>query len=189
MQRVRQFEARRLGRSAAIALVTTLAPVAAAEAQDSTISRIEAIERQIGGLQSELRRLKSELGGTKQQLRQSRSEAQRAQDELREAREAEAARMHQGALSPATSPSQAAKPEASTQAAVAVPAESTGVKVSMPKGRPTIATADGRASLAIGGLVQFDMGGYFQHPNQNTQFPHLNDGVNLRRGRIYFVGK
>jgi phosphate-selective porin OprO/OprP len=57
----------------------------------------------------------------------------------------------------------------------------------MPGGRPTIATADNRASLAIGGLVQFDVGGYFQNPN--PQFPQLNDGVNLRRGRIYFVGK
>jgi len=37
--------------------------------------------------------------------------------------------------------------------------------------------------------MQFDMGGYFQNPNKNTQFPELNDGVNLRRGRLYFVGK
>src|SRR5258705_8851648 len=138
MQRFWQFQARRLGRSAAIAFVTALAPIAVAEAQDSTINRIEAIERQIGGLQGELRRLKSELGETKQQLRQSRSEAQRAQNELREAREA-AARTHRGAPSPATTPSQAAKPEPSTQAAVAVAAESAGVKVSMPEGRPTIA--------------------------------------------------
>src|SRR6266481_8483545 len=87
MQRVRQFEARRLGRSAAIAFVTALAPIAAAEAQDSTIIRIEAIERQIGGLQSELRRLKSELGEAKQQLRQSRSEAQSAQEELKRSRD------------------------------------------------------------------------------------------------------
>src|SRR6266436_4749269 len=195
-----RYRSRKCGAVAAFSLFCAALLPAAADAQDSTINRIEALERQIGGLksefgrqigglQSELRRLKSELGETKQQLRQSRSEAQRAQDELREAREAETARMHQGALSPATSPSQAAKPEASTQAAVAVPAESTGVKVSMPKGRPTIATADGRASLAIGGLVQFDMGGYFQHVNQNTEFPHLNNGVNLRRGRLYFVGK
>jgi phosphate-selective porin OprO and OprP len=193
MQRFWQFQARRLGRSAAATLVIALAPIAVAEAQDSTINRIEAIERQIGGLQSELRRLKSELGETKQQLRQSRSEAQRAQNELREARDA-AERTHRGAPSPATAPSQAAKPEpstqtASTQPAVAAPTESTGVKVSMPEGRPTIATADGRASLAIGGLVQFDMGGYFQHVNQNTEFPHLNNGVNLRRGRLYFVGR
>ena len=59
----------------------------------------------------------------------------------------------------------------------------------MPEGRPTIATTDGRLSLAIGGLMQFDMGGYFQNPNPNTQFPKLNNGFNLRRGRLYFVGK
>src|SRR5882672_3833261 len=66
---------------------------------------------------------------------------------------------------------------------------SEAVEVSMPEGRPTVATTDGRLSLAIGGLMQFDMGGYFQNPNKNTQFPELNDGVNLRRGRLFFVGK
>src|SRR6266436_4656609 len=85
------------------AVYAAILPVVA-NAQDPAIDRIEAIERQIRGLQGELQRLKSELGEAKQQLRQSRSEAQRAQDQLREAREAEAARMHQGALSPATSP-------------------------------------------------------------------------------------
>ena len=46
----------------------------------------------------------------------------------------------------------------------------------MPGGRLTIATADGRASLSIGGLKQFDMSGYFQYPNPNTQFPQLDSG-------------
>jgi len=76
--------------------------------------------------------------------------------------------------------------------AVAAPsaaAGSAGVKVSMPEGRPIIATADGRASLAIGGLVQFFIGGYFQNPNPNTQIPRLNNGVNLRRSRLFFVGQ
>jgi phosphate-selective porin OprO/OprP len=165
---------------------------AVADAEDSAINRIEAIERQIRGLQGELQHLKSELGEAKQQLRQSRSETQRTQDQLREAREA-AERARQDALRAATAETQAAQAAAQAQEAAAAPpatsAGSAGVKVSMPEGRPTIATADGRASLAIGGFVQFDMGGYFQHPNQNTQFPHLNDGVNLRRGRLYFVGK
>ena len=59
----------------------------------------------------------------------------------------------------------------------------------MPNGRPTITSSDGRASFAIGMQVQFDMGGYFQSPYRSTQYPNLNNGVNLRRGRIYFVGK
>src|SRR6266853_65035 len=121
MQGAWRFQERRLRKSAAIVLATAITPVAAAEAQGIAIERIEAIERQIGGLQSELRRLKSELGEAKQQLRQSRSEAQSAQEELRDAREA-AARTHRGALSFATAPSQAAKPEASTQTASTQPA-------------------------------------------------------------------
>jgi phosphate-selective porin OprO and OprP len=172
------------------AVCAAILPVVA-EAQDPAIDRIEAIERQIRGLQSELQHLKSELGEAKQQLRQSCSEAQRAQGELREARQA-TERERQHALKAATA-TRSAQAAAQTQAAAAAPPAaavgSEGVKVSMPEGRPTIATADGRLSLAIGGFLQLDSGGYFQNPNQNTQFPQLNNGINLRRGRLYFVGK
>jgi phosphate-selective porin OprO/OprP len=63
------------------------------------------------------------------------------------------------------------------------------MEVGFPGGRPTIATSDGRMSFAIGTQTQFDMGTYFQNPNSNTQFPNLNYGVNLRRGRIFFVAR
>src|SRR3984893_18723958 len=172
------------------ALCAAFLPVVA-DAQDPAIDRIEAIERQIRGLQGELQHLKSELGEAKQQLRQSQSDAQRAREELREAHGA-AERARRDALRAATAEAQAAQAAAQAQAAAAAPpaaAESAGVKVSMPEGRPTIATADDRLSFAMGGLVPFDMGGYFQNPNPNTQFPRLNDGVNLRRGRLYFIGK
>ncbi len=178
-------------RGALVALCVAMIP-AAADAQNASIDRIEAIERQIRGLQGELQQLKSELGEAKQQLRQSRSEAQRSKEELRQARKA-AAQAQEDSQRAATAKSQARQAAAQAKAAAAAPppaaAASEGVKLSMPGGRPTIASADGRASLAIGGFVQFDMGGYFQRPNQNTQFPRLNDGVNLRRGRLYFVGK
>jgi phosphate-selective porin OprO/OprP len=170
----------------AMAAIFVAALPVAANAQDAAIDRIDAIEREIRGLQSELQRLKSELGEAKQQLRRSRGEAQRAQQELRQAREAEE-RARQNPLRPAAPEPLSA--QAAIQAQPAATTGSEGVKVSMPGGRPTIATADGRASLAIGGLMQFDMGGYFQNPSPNTQFPKLNDGVNLRRGRLYFTGK
>src|SRR2546421_3498730 len=80
MQGAWRFQERRLRKSAAIVLATAIAPVAAAEAQGIAIERIEAIERQIRGLQGELQRLKSELGEAKQQLRQSRGEAQHAHE-------------------------------------------------------------------------------------------------------------
>jgi len=158
---------------------------AVADAQDATMERIQAIEHQIRGLQSELQKLKGELGEAKRQLRESRSEAQGARKELRQAREAKE-QARQDRLKIAAAEPQAAPTAAQEQPALppATAAGSEGVRVSMPAGRPTIATADGRVSLAIGGLVQFDMGGYFQKPNPNTQFPHLNDGVNLRRGRL-----
>ena len=156
------------------AVCAAILPVVA-NAQDTAIDRIEAIERQIRGLQGELQRLKSELGEAKQQLRQSRGGAQRAQEELRQARKA-AERARQDALEAATAEPQTRQTAPQVQAAASATADaSAGVKVGMPEGRPTIATADGRLSFAIGGLVQFDMGGYFQNPNQNTQFPRLND--------------
>lgn len=169
------------------AVCVAVLPVVA-DAQDAAIDRIEAIERKIRGLQGELQRLKAELGETKQQLRQSQSEAQRAHEELREAREAER-RARRDALKAATAEPSPAQVPPQAQPAAAIAGTSAAVKVSMPDGRPTIATADGRLSLAIGGFVQFDAGGYFQNPNPNTQFPRLNDGVNLRRGRLYFIGK
>jgi phosphate-selective porin OprO and OprP len=174
----------------ALAAVCTVVLPVVADAQDAAADRIEAIERKINGLESELQKLKGELGEAKQQLRQSRKEAQRAQEKLREAREAEE-RARQDTLKAAAAEPQSAEAAVlvqppAPQAAVAAP---DGVRVTMPEGRPTIATTDGRLSFAIGGLVQFDMGGYFQNPNKNTQFPELNDGVNLRRGRLYFVGE
>jgi phosphate-selective porin OprO/OprP len=173
--------------------VLEIGPINRIDALERQIGGLRSeFERQIGGLQSELRRLKSELGEAKQQVRQSRNEAQRAREEQREARQV-AERERQDALKAASAGTQTTLTAAQAQAAAAAPpavaAESAGVKVGMREGRPTIASADGRASLAIGGLMQFDIGGYFQNPSQSTQFPRLNDGVNLRHGRIYLVGK
>jgi phosphate-selective porin OprO/OprP len=126
-------------------------------------------------------------------LRQSQTEAQRDLEEARQALQAASARA-------ATAEAQATQAAAQAQAAAAAPPPAVaaaapagpgfaGFKVGMPDGRPTIASADGRMSFAIGGLWQFDMGGYFQSPFPNTQFPKLPTGVNLRRGRLYFVAK
>jgi phosphate-selective porin OprO/OprP len=173
---------------ALVAVCAAILPVVA-DAQDAAIDRIDAIERQMRGVQSELQRLKHELGDAKRQLRQSRIEAQRAQEEAREAKE----RARQDSIEAAAAEPQTTEPAPQAQRAdAAVPtavAPAEAVTVSMPEGRPTIATADRRLSLAIGGLMQFDMGGYFQNPKPETQFPQLNSGVNLRRGRLYFVGK
>src|SRR6266851_5069044 len=182
--------ARRRGCAALVVACAAIIPAAAA-AQDAPIDRIEAIERQMRALQGEMQRLKSELGAAKQQLQQSRSEVQRSKEEARQARDA-ADQARQDATKAATAESQATQAAAQAKAAAAAPpspvAAAEGVKVGMPAGRPTISTSDGRLSLAIGGQVQFDAGTYYQNPLPTTQFPQLNTGVNLRRGRIYFVG-
>jgi len=179
------------GRGALVALCTALVPAAAA-AQNVPADRIDAIERQIRNLQNELQQLKGELGEAKQQLKQSRGEVQRSKEEARQAQQA-AEQARQDAVKAASAQSQATQAAAQAQAAAAAPppapAPSEGIKVAFPGGRPTISTSDGRMSFAIGNQTQFDYGTYYQNPNSNTQFPNLNNGVNLRRERIFFVAK
>src|SRR3984893_9730543 len=186
------------------AVCATVLPVVA-HAQDAATDRIGASERQMRALQSEherqtrtfqteLQRLKSELGEAKHQLSQSQTEAQRDREAARQAREA-ADQARQDAAKAATAEARATQAAAQAQAAAAAPPAAAapgfaGFKVGMPEGRPTIASADGSMSFAIGGLWQIDMGGYFQNPSPTTQFPQLTTpGVNLRRGRLYFVAK
>jgi phosphate-selective porin OprO and OprP len=179
----------RRGHGALIALCAAVIP-AAAEAQTAPIERIDAIERQIRNLQNELQQLKTELGEAKQQVRQSRGEAQRAKEEARQAQQA-AEQARQNAARAAISETQAVQAAAQAQAAAVPPPPSpgSGFKLDFPGGRPTISSADGSRSFAVGTQIQFDMGGYFQNPTATTQFPHLNNGINLRRGRIFVVGK
>jgi phosphate-selective porin OprO and OprP len=177
---------------ALVAVCAAIVP-SAASAQDATAARIDAIEREIRNLTGELKQLKSELGAAKQQLQQSRSETQRSKEEARQAREA-ADQARQDAARAATAESEATQAAAQAQAALAAPpptpvAAAKGIDVGFPDGRPTISTSDGRMSFAIGAQVQWDAGTYFQNPLTTTQFPNLNSGTNLRRGRIYFVGK
>jgi phosphate-selective porin OprO and OprP len=177
---------------ALVAFCAAIIP-AAASAQGVSMDRIDAIEKQIRDLQNQLQQLKGELGEAKQQLRQSRSEAQRSKEEARQAQQA-AEQARQDAVRAASAQSQAkhAAEQAQAAAAAAPPtpaAPSEGIKVAFPGGRPTISSSDGRMSFAIGNQSQFDYGTYYQNPNSNTQFPELNNGVNLRRERIFFVAK
>jgi phosphate-selective porin OprO/OprP len=60
----------------------------------------------------------------------------------------------------------------------------------MPGNRPTICTADDQNCIAITSRVHFDIGGYDYHPNTAATVPQrLDDGANVRRGRIGVIGK
>ncbi len=188
------YRGRGLKRGVLVALCAAAIPLAA-RAQQAPGDRIDKIEREIRNLQTELQQLKGELGEAKQQLRQSRSEVQRSKNEALQARQSAQQAQQDAAIAQSQALQAAAKATAVAAAPVAVASQpasaagALGVTIAMPNGRPTITSSDGRASFAIGMQFQFDMGGYFQSPYPSTQFPNLNNGVNLRRGRIFLVGK
>jgi phosphate-selective porin OprO and OprP len=179
---------RRLYATGAFAALWAAITPGAAVAQNATGDRIDAIEKQIRNLQNELQQLKGELGEAKQQLRQSRAETQRSKEQARQAQQA-AEQARQDALKAATAETQATQAAAQVQAAAATPPPppKSNIDIGFPNGRPTISTSDGRLSFAIGNQTQFDYGTYYQNTVPTTQFPRLNDGVNLRRERIFFV--
>jgi phosphate-selective porin OprO/OprP len=176
----------------------------AANAQGVPGDRIDAIERQIKGLQTELQHLKDELGEARQQVQQSRGEALRAQQELRAARRA-AAEAQQGAASAAVSETRAAEAAAQAKAFVAVPPAPIpppGAKLpdgtfaaqavqTRPGNRFGIESADGRNSIYLTGRLHFDVGDYLDyHPQSKAAtVQDLNSGVNARRARIGVTGK
>lgn len=126
-------------------------------------TRIQAIEGQIDALQDELQHLKSDLHETNDQLRESRSETKQARDDAVKAkRQAEAT-------------------------AAAAPL------ITFPHGRPTFSNADKSASVSLGLQFQFDVGGYFQDNHGSDVQPatarELNDGSNVRRAKLFVVGK
>jgi phosphate-selective porin OprO/OprP len=147
------------------ATVTNLSDQALAQSatDQSSGARMKAIEDQINSLQRELEQVKSSLGETDQQLQDSQKRAMRAEVNAPKAQD-----------------------EVKAMAAAAP-------IVTFPNGRPTIGTSNGSASLALGMQLQFDIGGYLQDSHRSSILPaaarSLNDGSNLRRGKIFVVGK
>ncbi len=163
---------------AVVAFYATIVP-AAAIAQTSPTDRIEAIERELRSLQSEVQQLKGELGAARQQLRQAHSEAQRAR---------------QDALGAATSGARAV--QAAIPAAPAAPppvaAPPPGPHVVQTAGnRFGLESSDGRNSIYLTGRLHFDVGDYLDyHPQSRAAAVQtLNSGVNARRARLGVTGK
>jgi len=63
--------------------------------------------------------------------------------------------------------------------------------VSLPNGKPAIATSDGRFTANVRAIVMFDAGKYFQKHNLGTAVVgrDLNEGTNFRRARFGVDGK
>ncbi|MDB5376398.1 MAG: Porin precursor [Rubritepida sp.] len=168
----------KIGRPALVAIggLLGVTPTGQALAQDA--ARLAAIEAQIQSLQAELGRLRQDAARREAEARSARQEAAAARAEARSARQTAA---QVTALPPA--------PAVVPAAAPAAPAEPQ-VRVSIPGGRPTITSADGRFSASVGAQVHYDIGGYIR-PGAGTPdqrgVPKMDTfGENLRRGRILF---
>jgi len=142
-------------------ILVALSTKAALAQSTAPNAQIQAIQTQIDALQNQLQQLKGQLDQTNQQLKESQAQTKQAQESAQKA-----------------------------QAEVKKAADSDPI-VTFPNNRPTIGNKT--ASLAIGTQVQFDMGGYFQNGDNDDIIPagarELNTGSNLRRARLFVVGK
>src|ERR1700738_3845108 len=145
-------------------------PVAAQSPSDA--DKIERLERQVDLLQKQLTALQGEIRQTKKKKPEPTHPPRHPQTQ----------QVGEEKVREETRP--AAERKKTERAAAG--------RVESPHGRPTITSADGGISLAIGEQFQYDVGGYFQAKRSGVFEPpgaqELNNGVNLRRGRIYFVG-
>jgi len=162
-----------------------------------------AIDAQIRSLQTELQRVRRDLAAQKEESHAARKDAAQAR--------ADQARLSQ---TPAPVGQRSGAPGGNLQVGAGAgagvgtnssPAESTApastsaspgsVKlgtVSFPQNRPTLTSSDGRASVAVGLQLHYDVGGYFQGSNRpdNRSVTRLNTfGENLRRARVPFIFK
>ncbi len=155
-------------------------------------------------VQSQLDALREAVAQQKAQIdaQQKLLEAQAAEIERLRASAAQAA-PEGGAKEPATQEEVAAVRESVEQAKIAA---RDAPKVSMTAGRPTITSADGRSSLAVRAVVQFDMADYQQSPEgaanadfrrgsvgatanrETTAAKDLSNGAYFRRARLGVEG-
>ncbi|WP_431268467.1 porin [Dankookia sp. P2] len=155
-----------------LALILTAPP---ARAQDA--ARMEAIERQIRSLQSELGRMRREMQARESETRLAKRDAAQARAE------AQAAQRRVDTTQRQVETAQR-QPEAAPRLTAQPPADQ--VRFGLPNNRPTITSADGRFSAYLGAQFQYDIGGALQG-DRPAGAPKLNSfGENLRRGRLFF---
>ena len=152
--------------------------------------RLNAIENQIRALQAELAKVRHDLNASNAALRSARQARARQTPAAPGQPPADRTKQAQAPASAANPTEQVSS--IAPPATNAAPAPENPGGVSFPKGRPTLTTNDGRASLAVGLQLHYDIGGYFQGSRQpdTRQYPRLDTfGENLRRARVPFVFK
>jgi phosphate-selective porin OprO/OprP len=166
--------------------VATLTPAGA-----QTAAQMDAIQQQINALQAELKKMKADMAKRDEQLRAAQQQAAQARAEAKQA-QTNAQQAQSNAQQAESSATEAKQQSAAAQTAVATtvaaaPAQPpAAATLTMPNGRPTFTSADGKWSVSMGLQLQFDFGGYFtgNNPNQNATAQLAPFNQTLRRGRI-----
>jgi phosphate-selective porin OprO/OprP len=123
-----------------------------------------AVQREIDTLKRQIQSLEKRLDTVTKEAEQSKSDAAKASADAAAAKSAAQA-----------------KPQS----------DGDGWQITAKDGRPRFVSPDGNFSLAITSRIHFDVADYFQPKHTGTdtrQFPDLNSGYNLRRGRIGVLG-
>jgi len=173
---------KRLARSALVALLMTSAASAALAAPARHKARAPRAD---AALASEVRELKAQVQALKAQL-----DAQ-AQAQVQPSAQAQAQQAQLDALNDqlADLKTQQTTANADIISLKAPPP----VTVSLPNGKPALASSDGRFSANIKAIVMFDAGAYLQKHNLPATITgaarDLNDGTNFRRARFGIDGK
>ncbi len=129
---------------------------------------------QLETLQEQIRQQQAVLA---QQQKQLQAQQQQLQDLLARVAEGE------------TQSRQAQQVAAPVAAAVSPPPAPTAKLALSANNRPTFTSADGRNSIGLTSLFNFDVGGYSYRPNSGSTSPQsLQSGVNARRARIGVTG-
>ncbi len=155
-------------------LATLLCGVSApalAAASPAEAARLEAMQRQLDDLRGQLDQLRaSNQGDARLAAFQQQLEAM-AKD-LAELKSAQAS-------------------DATAIATLQLPATGAATTVTLPNGKPALATADGRFTANIRAILMLDAGKYFQKDGLAAAIVgrDLNEGTNFRRARIGLDGK
>jgi phosphate-selective porin OprO/OprP len=167
--------ARRAGHSALIALLMTgaatgayAAPKARAVAASARDAKLEALQKQLDDMRTEMAQMKGSDQGDARVSAMQQQLADFAQQlaDLKSAQTADASDIITLKAPPA-------------------------VSVSLPNGKPALASADKRFTANIRATVMFDAGKYLQKKNLPATVTNrdLNDGTNFRRARFGIDGK
>jgi phosphate-selective porin OprO/OprP len=156
------------------AAVIVLAVPGGAEARESSTARVKALEAEVAALKAAVAELKA------------------AHDAEHNAPAPVAAPNPEQAAEIETLRAQVADLKTATNASIgALRTDALSTTATIAGGKPTIATADGRFSATLHGVMQLDTGKYFQDDHLPAQVTarDLSGGANFRRARIGVDGK